>query len=489
MTLDKNIDFPHCQHIEGVDLGRTNDRATQISISKERQRLIVRKLDRRLLPLLCTLYIFSYLDHGNIGNAKIAGLQDSLHLDDGQWSWVLNSFYLCYTVFEWTNLLWRLFPAHRYVAALCICWGTAAMCSGAVRNLAELIVCRCLLGVFEASFGAGAPYFLSFFYQRHELGLRVSVLLGMSPIANCFASALAYGITRIREGLEPWQYLFLIEGAPTFLISVVVYSFLPDSPGTAPFLDQAERLDAVARLTTVDRTAKDRVHWKQVGHGLLDYKNYVHMMIHFGCNYSFAGLSNFLPTLIEEMGYTSVHAQGLTAPPYLGSFFCCLAAAFVSDRWGKRGFVVATCSLIGLAGYLILVCVHDPHHNDVRYAGIWLATCGVFPSMAINITWLLNNQGGDSKRGAGMAVLAIFGQCSSFVSSSLFPATNAPNYTRGCAAGAALTGMVVVLAVVLHCTLTLENRSRDRLYGWASGEEAVDVTDAGDNDSHFRYMT
>lgn len=84
------------------------------------------------------------------------------------------------------------------------------MCSGAVHNLGELIVCRCLLGVFEASFGAGAPYFLSLFYQRHELGLRVSVLLGMSPIANCFASALAYGITQIRNGLEPWQYLFLI---------------------------------------------------------------------------------------------------------------------------------------------------------------------------------------------------------------------------------------------------------------------------------------
>lgn len=132
-------------------------------------------------------------------------------------------------------------------------WGAAAMCSGAVHNLGELIVCRCLLGIFEASFGAGAPYFLSLFYQRHELGLRVSVLLGMSPIANCFASALAYGITQIRNGLEPWQYLFLIgecfyllpvsldskklrfnvEGAPTVIISIVVFFFLPDSPGSA----------------------------------------------------------------------------------------------------------------------------------------------------------------------------------------------------------------------------------------------------------------
>ncbi|KAI2934468.1 hypothetical protein CBS147320_1044 [Aspergillus niger] len=331
------------------------------------------QFDRHLLPLLCVLYILSYLDRGNIGNAKIAGLQESLHLNDSDWSWVLNSFYLCYTVFEWTNLLWRLFPAHYYVAVLCICWGAAAMCSGAVHYLGELIVCRCLLGIFEASFGAGAPYFLSLFYQRHELGLRVSVLLGMSPIANCFASALAYGITQIRKGLEPWQYLFLIEGAPTVIISIVVFFFLPDSPGSAWFLDDQQQRDAVGRLTAQDRTAKDRVHWKQVWSGLLDYKNYVHMIIHFCCNYSFAGLSNFLPTLIDDMGYVSVHAQGLTAPPYLGSFVCCLAAAFLSDRLGNRGLVVVGFSTIGLVGYLMLACVHDAnadgsgtHTNETR---------------------------------------------------------------------------------------------------------------------------
>lgn len=90
-------------------------------------------------------------------------------------------------------------------------WGAAATCSGAVNNMPELIVCRCLLGIFEAAFGAGAPYFLSLFYRRQELGLRVSLLLGMSPLANCFASALAYAITHIKDdSLESWRYLFII---------------------------------------------------------------------------------------------------------------------------------------------------------------------------------------------------------------------------------------------------------------------------------------
>ena len=84
------------------------------------------------------------------------------------------------------------------------------MCCGFVQKMADLVACRALLGIFEAAFGAGAPYFLSMFYRRRELGLRVSLLLGMAPLANCFASALAYVITQIRGPLEPWRYLLII---------------------------------------------------------------------------------------------------------------------------------------------------------------------------------------------------------------------------------------------------------------------------------------
>jgi MFS family permease len=69
---------------------------------------------------------------------------------------------------------------------------------------------RAFLGVFEAAFGAGAPYFLSLFYQRRELGKRVSLLTGMSPLENCFASSLAYGILQIDSSVASWRLLFII---------------------------------------------------------------------------------------------------------------------------------------------------------------------------------------------------------------------------------------------------------------------------------------
>ncbi|KAJ5678941.1 hypothetical protein N7462_007185 [Penicillium macrosclerotiorum] len=488
MSQVKEIDgrLPTSQHFEGDGSVKLD---IPVSVPEVRQSTIRKKFDRRVLPILCILYVLSYLDRANIGNAKTAGIVQDLQLDDKQWSWVLYSFYVCYIVFEWTTVLWKIFPAHSYIAVLCICWGAAAMSAGAVHTFSQLLVCRCLLGVFEAVFGSGAPYFLSLFYQREELGFRVSILLGMSPIANCFASALAYGITQIKGSLEPWRYLFIIEGAPTVLFSVVVFFLLPDAPGSAKFLSEAEQTEAIERLETFDRTEKSKLQWNQVLRGLLDYKNYVHMTIHFCCNYSFSGLSNFLPTILETMGYTSVNAQGLAAPPYFGSFLCCIAAALISDRWGKRGFIITFFATIGTAGYLILTCVNDESKTAARYIGVWLATCGIFPALAINITWLLNNQGGESKKGAGMAILAIFGQCSSLISSSVFPHSDAPLYKKGVALGCAFTGLIAILAMGLHVLLEMENRRRDRIYGKVNKRDRVDVTNGGDSSPGFRYLT
>ncbi|KAJ5691724.1 hypothetical protein N7488_012459, partial [Penicillium malachiteum] len=244
-----------------------------INIPEERQSYIRKKFDYRLLPVVCILYALSYVDRSeacstcarspssNIGNAKKAGLDTDLHLDSHQWSWVLYSFYICYIVFEWSTILWTLLPAHIYIA---YSWGVAAMCTGEVQTFPQLIACRCILALLEAIFGCGAPCFLSLFYQRRELGSRMSILPGMSPVANCFASALSYGISLIKGSLRPWRYIFLI----------VVFYCLPDSPGTARFLTESEQTEAVEGIHTLDRTAKNRLDWRQVSSGLTDSKNY-----------------------------------------------------------------------------------------------------------------------------------------------------------------------------------------------------------------------
>lgn len=56
--------------------------------------------------------MLAFLDRGNIGNARIAGMATELHLDSVRYQWLLNIFYITYIIFEFGVLLWKIFPPH-----------------------------------------------------------------------------------------------------------------------------------------------------------------------------------------------------------------------------------------------------------------------------------------------------------------------------------------------------------------------------------------
>ena len=45
------------------------------------------KMDLHLIPMLALLYLLSFLDRGNIGNARIEGLLETLHMTGPQYNW------------------------------------------------------------------------------------------------------------------------------------------------------------------------------------------------------------------------------------------------------------------------------------------------------------------------------------------------------------------------------------------------------------------
>lgn len=51
-----------------------------VDFSMVDEKKTLRKMDIRLIPVLAILYLLSFLDRGNIGNAKIQGLTTDLHL-------------------------------------------------------------------------------------------------------------------------------------------------------------------------------------------------------------------------------------------------------------------------------------------------------------------------------------------------------------------------------------------------------------------------
>ncbi|KAE9987689.1 hypothetical protein EG328_001922 [Venturia inaequalis] len=463
------------------------------------EKRLLRKMDRNIIPLVMALYLLAFLDRSNIGNARVAGMSKDLKLSSPQYDWLLTIFYISYILGEFQALMWKIVPPH-YWATFCVfSWGLVATVQAGVNSWSAMMALRFFMGVAESGFGPGVIYYLSFFYLRHEVGFRCGLYLAAAPLANTFAGALAYGITSGHAHLASWRLLFLVEGLPTVAMAAITFFFLPDSPSKARFLDEEEKKIAVAR--GVKQAGKaDRVggiDWKDVGATFMDPKAWFTALMYFSCNVSFSSLPVFLPTILKEMGFTAVKAQGLTAPPFLLAFLVTLAASYIADKTQQRGIMVMVLSAIGGVGYIMLAVAKSV---GARYTGVFLAAAGIFPAIANILPWVLNNQGSDTRRGSGIVILNLVGQCGPLLGTRLYPSKQGPYYVKGQSICAAFMFFTTLLAFGLRTLLWWGNKMLDKQYGTIEdqkaraavaeqrGEKAENMTAVEDYGPMYRYV-
>lgn len=77
---------------------------------------------------------------------------------------------------------YRIVPPHIYISICILSWGILASLQAVATSFTFLVVLRALLGVGEAAFGPGVPFYLSFFFRRNELALRTGLFISASPL-------------------------------------------------------------------------------------------------------------------------------------------------------------------------------------------------------------------------------------------------------------------------------------------------------------------
>lgn len=180
------------------------------------------------------------------------------------------------------TLLYRVFPPHIYIAICVASWGFVASLQSITPSFSFLLVLRALLGVCEAAFGPGVPFYLSFFYKRDELALRTGLFISAAPLATSFASSLAWAITKAGRSIPiaPWRMLFLVEGFPSIVVAAFAWYHIPDSPGTASYLTKRLKKVALLRLRKEKNIAeiqggKTGLKWREIWDTMTDPKCYL----------------------------------------------------------------------------------------------------------------------------------------------------------------------------------------------------------------------
>ncbi|KFY75270.1 hypothetical protein V499_04731 [Pseudogymnoascus sp. VKM F-103] len=463
----------------------------------------LRKMDVRLIPALAVLYLLAFLDRGNIGNAKIQGLTKDLHLSDNGYNIASTVFFLTYCAFEVpSNLLLKRVRPSIWLPSIMIAWGTCTVCLGVVQSYHALVVIRIFLGVTEAGLYPGVAYYLTMWYCTNEMALRQGLFFSAASMAGAFSGLLAYLIVKMNGvgGYEGWRWIFILEGLLTVVVAIAAFFLLHDFPETASFLTPEERAWAAHRLKYQGSNRSDRMvaeddkfKWKYVIQAMTDWQLYLGILMYWGIVCPLYGISLFLPTIISQLGYTATIAQLLTIPIYITAAVVTLVVCYFSDKAAKAGrsrspyVFFPMCAI--LVGFIMAIAGSAAGTvPGVVYAGVFIATCGIYPAFPGNITWMSNNLAGSYKRAAGMALHIGVGNLGGAMASNFYRKVDSPKFLLGHGLELMFCVIGMIALAALRYSYMRINEKRDALHNDGSEHTDQQLSEMGDRAPTFRYQ-
>ncbi|KAI9327348.1 major facilitator superfamily domain-containing protein [Zopfochytrium polystomum] len=470
-----------------------------ITVSPEEERRIVRKVDWAVLPILCGFYFFQAIDKGNLGLAKLSGIQTDTGTDGTLFNVAVSMFFIGYGICAVPiTLAVAKFNPRLLISFIGFAWGLAVLLMAFAKNPAGLFAARFFLGVFEAGILPLSMFITSIWYPRKEHALKTAIWFSCSSIGSTCAGLISYGIQKnLTSGfLKPWGYLFFIEGGFTMAWGILAFFITPDIPERATFLTAEEKLVIAHRLEadrSQNKVAFNRAQFKEA---FLDIKIWILALVYFTWQAVNTAFSFFGPQIIQALGASNLNAQLLNSPFAAFNFVIQVVISWSSDRTGDRSLHLVVAGLLSIVGYLCVIFAYPTSGDNV---GFWRGYVLLFftsfnpGSLTVIIGWTTNIFAGSTKRIVTSSIIAIAGAFAGAVGSYIYEDSDKPKYRVGHSSAMILIIVGIVAAFALRWVLVRENRKRDELYGKAKIHLAKDVDEAfsqefTDKDPNYRYV-
>ena len=382
-----------------------------VAVSLEEATL--RKVTRRLVPFLFTLYVVCFLDRVNVGFAALQ-MNADLGLSATAYGLGAGIFFVGYALFEVpSNIILHRVGARIWIARIAITWGLLSAAMMFVTGPRSFYTLRFLLGVAEAGFFPGIIYYLSNWFPSAARARAVSWFMTAIPISAVIGGPLSGALLEMNGayGLAGWQWLFLLEGIPSALLGVTVLWYLTERPADAHWLSPSERdsLEGVLRAERDRRAARHSVSLRRM---------FAHRTVwELGALYALGsagtyGLALWLPQIIKGASAGSDFAVGvMSAAPNLVAAIAMVLIAAHSDRTGERCMHMAGCGLAGALGFVGAAYLGSPLLSLVALS---IAAAGI--NGRYGPFWALPSMFLDAEAAAGgIAFINSFGAVAGFV--------------------------------------------------------------------------
>lgn len=345
---------------------------------------IVRKITKRLVPLLMACYVVAYLDRINVGYAQLQ-MRQTLPFDMLTYSIGAGIFFLGYFLFEVpSNLLLARFGFRKTMVRIMLLWGAAAIGMAFVRTPTQFYVTRFLLGLFEAGFLPGVILYFTYWFPSRNRGQVIALFMSANAIGSVVAGPVCGAILKYVNGfggLHGWQWLFILEGLPACILAVVTYLKLPDGPAQAPWLEPHEKKAIAAELRAEDLSSPAAAHtnaWRLITERKVYGLSLVYAL-HLAAMYTmvFTG-----PGLLKRWGISDLFFLGIIASlPHTCAVVAAVLLGRSSDRRHERRWHYTIAAGAAALGIALIVASDDRFIASL--IGLTIATMGWVSAMPV----------------------------------------------------------------------------------------------------------
>ena len=321
----------------------------------------MRKVGRRLIPLLMICYFAAYLDRVNVGFAALT-MNKALGLSAAIFGIGSGIFFLGYFLFEVpSNLILEKVGARRWIARILITWGIISGVTALVTGAWTFLGIRFLLGLAEAGFYPGIILYLTWWFPSSYRSRIIGIFMTAIPISIVSGSLISSQILRLGDwgGLASWQWLFILEAIPAIILGFVVMIYLTDGPAQAKWLEPAQR-EWLARRIADERAAKEARRNYSLAETMRHPRVWLLTLVYFGQNVSGYGLVIFLPQIVSRFG-VGVGLNGvISALPFVAGAFAMVWWGTHADRANEHRLHTAAACFLNFAGLAVCIFLQNP---------------------------------------------------------------------------------------------------------------------------------
>ncbi|CAO3672344.1 unnamed protein product [Rhizopus stolonifer] len=430
-----------------------------IPLSME-EKALVRKIDFFIMPLICLIDFFQYIDKATLTYAVTLDLYDDLKLTGSQYSVIASIFYLGYLLYQFpNNYFLQKVSVGKYIGILVFIWGAVIASTAACTTAAQVTAMRFLLGFFEAGIYPSLTLLVSTFYRRSEQASRLGLFWIWNGIATIVGGLISYGVDTIDKpyGIAKWKWLMLVLGSATCVTGFISFFFLIDNPKSPAFNLNAEqeilveeriRDNAVVRTSTIKK--------EQIYEALKEVRFWCFGVSCFLLNLQNGAMSAYIAQIAVGFGFTGRQSNFITLCGGLVAIIWIGGSVFFAQKFKQIIYTVAGLMAIDILGLILLLVIPEPR---LKLIGVYL-TWSYTGAYVLMVTSISNNISGYTKKIFYNGAFMIFYTLGNFIGPLLMVESTGPRYMPAIITYTCSNFVVVILWLFARRRMSAVNKQR-----------------------------